>query len=465
MSHLDGHNSELQARELGACLRDAALQDATVEHMAIEAERLRRALTQTAHFQAARGSLRKSGHWLLAAAAAFLFVVALGAWLRQRQHVVPLTFEVIGPGRVSANYVAALEHATATLKFTDGSTILAHPGARVSVPELRADGATLLLECGRTTVEVVHGYPTTRWTVMAGPFSIAVTGTKFDVEWAPATERLAVDMLEGRIEVDGPKFTAPATLLGGQHIEANSSDARWAVTPLLQARSHGMDPQALSQDPLGSQAADPEPRTASPQSGAATNETLARAELPPSKDSAASGSPRHALAVAVPTSAASGALPTPQQAKSWSRLVAQGESQRVVAEAESMGQKNCFGQCSSADLRALADASRYSGRLDLAEASLRALRDRFPAQAPVAAYLLGLVDEARGRNASALRWYEEYVSAAPHGGFVSEAFAGRLRMLVATHGYTSARRAAQQYLELYPKGVGVKTAKQVLESR
>jgi hypothetical protein len=38
-------------------------------------------------------------------------------------------------------------------------------------------------------------------------------------------------------------------------------------------------------------------------------------------------------------------------------------------------------------------------------------------------------------------------------------------MLVATNGYTSARKAAQQYLELYPTGVGAKTAQQILDRR
>jgi TolA-binding protein len=151
--------------------------------------------------------------------------------------------------------------------------------------------------------------------------------------------------------------------------------------------------------------------------------------------------------------------------RSWSKMVAQGESQKVMAEAEAMGFRSCFGQCSGADLRALADAARYSGRLDVGEAALRALRDRFPSQSAVAEYLLGTVDEARGRNASALRWYEEYVAAAPRGAFASEALAGRLRMMVATNGYSSARKAAEEYLAQYPNGVGARTAKQVLQGR
>jgi hypothetical protein len=357
---------------------------------------------------------------------------------------------------VSSSYVATPESSSALLKFTDGSTVVAHRATRLRIPELRLDGATLVLERGRATVEVVHQARSTRWNIVVGPYTIAVTGTKFVVEWIPSAERFSVDMLEGRIEVDGPRFTAPATLRGGQRIEGNASDADWAVTPLLDVTQKS--PAYDSPAPVAVQVSAAEV-AAQPKALADT-----RHESPRSAGTHANLAAVPAVSGSVGSGAIASAVPS-VEAKSWSKMVAQGESQRVVAEAESMGVRVCFGQCNGSDLRALADAARYSGRLDLAEASLRALRERHPAQAGVAAYLLGAVDEARGRNASALRWYEEYVAVAPNGGFYSEALAGRLRMLVATNGYTSARNAAQQYLELYPNGVGARTAKQILERR
>jgi tetratricopeptide (TPR) repeat protein len=137
----------------------------------------------------------------------------------------------------------------------------------------------------------------------------------------------------------------------------------------------------------------------------------------------------------------------------------------VTREADTMGLMICLSQCSPSDLRALADASRYTGRLDTAEAALRVLHDRFPSQANAAAYLLGVVDEARGRNTSALRWYEEYLSRASTGSFVGEARAARLRMLVATGGSVAARDAARLYLEQYPQGSAARLATKVLEGR
>jgi TolA-binding protein len=96
---------------------------------------------------------------------------------------------------------------------------------------------------------------------------------------------------------------------------------------------------------------------------------------------------------------------------------------------------------------------------------LRVLYDKHPAHASTAAYLLGVVDESRGRNSSALRWYEDYLSRSSTGAFVPEARASRLRMLVATGGNAAARQAAREYLDKYPSGSGASLAVKVLEGR
>jgi tetratricopeptide (TPR) repeat protein len=155
----------------------------------------------------------------------------------------------------------------------------------------------------------------------------------------------------------------------------------------------------------------------------------------------------------------------PVTGRQWAKLVASGEFRQVTREADSMGLMVCLAKCSATDLRALADASRYIGRLDTAEAALRALHDNHPAQSTTAAYLLGVVDESRGRNASALRWYNEYLSGASGGSFSSEAKAARLRMLVATGDKVAARRAATEYLERYPSGSAAGLSRRVLEGR
>jgi hypothetical protein len=66
---------------------------------------------------------------------------------------------------------------------------------------------------------------------------------------------------------------------------------------------------------------------------------------------------------------------------------------------------------------------------------------------------------------AALRWYEQCVAEAPTGRVVSEAQAGRLRMLMSTNQTEAAKSAARQYLIDYPHGVGETTARKILDAR
>jgi hypothetical protein len=65
---------------------------------------------------------------------------------------------------------------------------------------------------------------------------------------------------------------------------------------------------------------------------------------------------------------------------------------------------------------------------------------------------------------AALKWYFQCVMEAPQGRYVSEAQAGRLRMLVATKQQQAAREAAEQYLQDYPHGVGEAAARKILSA-
>ena len=145
--------------------------------------------------------------------------------------------------------------------------------------------------------------------------------------------------------------------------------------------------------------------------------------------------------------------------------MARGDFDTIVTAARSRGIDECLANCSSGDIRRLADAARYTGQLPLAERALRALRQRSPANAPVAAYLLGRVSESRGRIHDALRWYRRYLQEAAGGAFRSEAQAGRLRLLAASGQHQAAQNVAREYLKEHPGGVGAVTARRILKSR
>jgi tetratricopeptide (TPR) repeat protein len=150
-------------------------------------------------------------------------------------------------------------------------------------------------------------------------------------------------------------------------------------------------------------------------------------------------------------------------ATSWSHLIAEGKFQQVLNEAQEQGVDGCLRSCSTKDLRALSDAARYKGNTDLARRALLRLRESAPNERARAGYLLGSLAEVQGQSSSALSWYTRYVSEAPGGLLLSEARAGRLRCLLQLGQKAEARKAAIQYLDMYPQGVGEKVARQILK--
>jgi TolA-binding protein len=111
-------------------------------------------------------------------------------------------------------------------------------------------------------------------------------------------------------------------------------------------------------------------------------------------------------------------------------LVARGKFEQVVAEATARPLSSCLAQCNSQDLRALADAARYSNRLPLATQALLRLRKRFSGSAEhaVAAFLLGRTYEAARASNEARVWYARYLAEAPSGEFAVDAAAGAARL-------------------------------------
>ena len=150
--------------------------------------------------------------------------------------------------------------------------------------------------------------------------------------------------------------------------------------------------------------------------------------------------------------------------ESWSKLVANGDFENVVRQANERGLDACLKTCGASDLRALADAARYTSRSDVAERALTTLRQRFAgsAESRAAGFLLGRLFEARGAAAKAQGWYETYLSEAPSGSFAADALAGKMRTILATRGRAAAEPVARDYLSRYPEGVHAKPARRIL---
>lgn len=337
-----------------------------------------------------------------------------------------LTFQVTG-AELSGKYVSAPPQRSAELRFSDESTLVATAGSRLRVEDTNPLGARVLLERGSTSVKVVHK-ASTAWTFAAGPFEVHVTGTRFDLAWDPSRETCDLVLHEGSVEVRGPTGSGPMVVRGGQRFRGDVQQRTMQVVE------------------LEANAALPTVTETTPAPGSSVAPTVAEPSEP------------------TPAVVASGKAPRPEaRTPSWSERIAQGNFKEIVSEAEARGVPSCLSGCSATDLRALSDAARYTGNSALAQRSLTSLRQRFPgAQGTEAAFLLGRLEEQRGALPTALTWYDSYLREAPSGSFAAEALAGKLRTVKATQGKKAAEPLAREYLRRFPKGVHVRTAREIL---
>ena len=225
---------------LGAKLREELARHEDVDR-AHEARARRQLLSRVAakRQSPARMYWALSGAVLLAAAGAFW----VSAGPRPQQQ--PLQFWIEErTGRLD-EWVTARD-TEQSLRFSDGSSIVAAPHTTTRVMQITPDGAQLTLERGRVEAHVVHR-EASRWQVAAGPFLVRVTGTRFRVDWDPQTEKLAVKVREGRVEVTGgghplQVLTAGSTLelpAAGASVEsapAHPPEAQYPLYDLLWRR-------------------------------------------------------------------------------------------------------------------------------------------------------------------------------------------------------------------------------------
>jgi ferric-dicitrate binding protein FerR (iron transport regulator) len=315
---------------------------------------------------------------------------------------------------------------TAQLQLADGARVELRPDSRLRLDE--SDGQVQAnLASGAVVVDSPE-LSSRSWTLQAGPFVVRTEeGGKLAVAWAQGSGRLAVDLYEGEIEVQGPMEGGQLELRPGQRLRVDATNGRLSLTPLIEA-----EPLLASAQPLQARAA---PAAAA---SALLPETTSGA-------SAAAGGPR----------------------VSWNALVGKGDFDAVLRAAEARGVQACLSSCSSDDLYALSLAARYAGRAAVAQRGWRALRSRYAgsSRAAEAAFFLGRAAEGAGRHAQARRWYDTYLSEAPGGRYAAAALGGKMLATAGSSGKAAAAPIARAYLERYPNGVHADGARRILDSQ
>lgn len=411
--------------------------------------------------QAMRGAPQRPSRlqpqWVGATIGVCALVAAFVLWSRQPGGARDLGFVVRGADPSGSEESAAVRtrvvggQAEATsIDFSDGTRLAVHAQSSARLQEVDSHGATVVLERGGLDAEVVPA-PGASWSVLAGPYEVRVLGTRFTTFWDPEEQAFSVRLQRGSVRILGTDIQEAVELRPGQRFDARAGG--WSVTAL----------DAEGQRPGGASAerSDVVEATAGSTAGS-TGDGVA--PVAPLLSAPAASAPPEGGAEAKAHRRGSGSVssPTKGPGPSWTELVNRGRSEEVLALAEKRGVGQCLESCSSDELRALADAARYTGRGTVARDALLALRARGPGESARAGYFLGSLSESRGQAAGALEWYGRCLQEAPDGPFSAEARAGRMRALVALGQRTEARRQAREYLRLHPDGVAAERARQLL---
>ena len=271
---------------------------------------------------------------LALAAAVLLWVVA--------RRAPSLTFSVDGSLGVPQAWLAAPEPRPLDLRFSDGTALIVQPGARARVVDLDDHGARVALERGELHAEV-RPRPAGNWWVIAGPFTVHVTGTRFDVRWDPDTERFALGVTGGHVHVAGAVAGDDRAVRAGEMLVVSVPRARLEVLPLGRL-ADAYRPGAPQGEPV---AAAPSP--------------VASVTLP-----------------AEPPSATGDLVQRERAVASWHELARAGRLKEAYLAAETGSFSAEAELASSSELLLLGDGARLAGRSDRASQALLTLRRRFP---------------------------------------------------------------------------------------
>jgi transmembrane sensor len=406
---------------MGAKAAEALADDVGLRERAIE--QARRAFSVQS-LQAHR-SRRHLGRVLSLAAAAVLALGVGGYWLSHR--AVPLAFNVDGKAGVAQTWLAAPNARPVVVTFSDGTVLDMASASRARVVDTTENGANISLESGSIHAQVVHTAHSA-WGLVAGPFAIRVTGTRFDVKWEPASQHFALSVTEGSVVVSGSIVGSERSVRAGERLFASVAQGRLELSDAETA--------------------------------------AANADLPPVADSAAPAE------TATPESSAEPALAAPEApAKespvlAWRQFANKGELRQAFVAAEAHGFQNACEAASAQELLLLGDAARLSGRSDRATEALLALRKRFPrdARRAAAAFALGKVAfDQQHAYGQAATWFATCMREQPSGPLAREAAGRQIEALRNAGDATGAEQAARAYLSRYPDGPHADVARALIK--
>ncbi len=338
-------------------------------------------------------------NWMIAGVAAAAVAATLGliAWYEPWSPPALLARDHHGPVLEGAWLVSSRDEDHG-LRFSDGSSIILAPASEARVVRLGATGAHVSLVSGQARVLVVHR-PKVRWELSAGPFTVEVTGTRFDVGYEPVEDRFELHLEDGSVVVRGCGFGKGRVVRSGERIVASCQSAAAPVA-------------AVGQDQVALDAAVP-----------SASDVVARAGhagLPQSREKAREATPNKPTVSALTPTA-------PELANRANELRHEGNLR---------GARELL-----LELRRSFPGSSEAG---------------------TAAFRLGLIEfDGFGAFGAAATWFRRYLAEQPEGALSREA-RGRLMEALFRSSDPEAAAAARAYLERSPRGPHAELARRIL---
>jgi hypothetical protein len=168
----------------------------------------------------------------VAAGFAFAAAAAAAVFMLRARAPEPMAFDVGDPPQRGAQgaWVAASADAPVPLRFADGSRFEVQRGGRARVSSSTREDARLVLESGTLRGDVMGPDKGGVWHVTAGPFDVAVTGTKFVMSWDPVIGVLDVRDISSRVVVTGPYAAEGVAVKRGDYLRVSLEQARLEVS-------------------------------------------------------------------------------------------------------------------------------------------------------------------------------------------------------------------------------------------
>jgi len=349
---------------------------------------------------------------LLAAAA--LVCLLLGLWLTRPG---PTAVQEPPSHQLTAGRWHQTTQSPQTLRFEDGSSLVAQPRTLVQATTVHDHGASIQLEDGELDVSIPHRRKT-RWSFLAGPYEIEVTGTRFRLAWSAETQTLELDMHEGSVVLRGPQLSEHR-LSAGDSVRLSPPVP---PTTTVEPESVEESDASVPDDP---EATEPTPEVRQP-------------------------SPRRRP------------KPRPKKKKpTWRELSRESRYTEALEAAEREGFETLCTRLPVLELYELADMARFARATPEAKHAYEMIRTRFPKHelSSRAAFDLGVLSEDR----VAVDWFEAYLREQPGGPLARAALGRILELHVQAKDRARARHAARLYLERYPRGPHAKLAKSYSE--